>query len=511
MKKLVNPILRMDYPDPDVIRVNDTFYMVSTTMYFMPGCVILRSYDLAEWEIVGYVYDKLDDTPEERMELEKTEYAGGMWAPSFRYHNGEFFIFLLSHSGNTNYLFRSKSIEGPWKKNVVGGGRFHDASFFIDDDDRAYLIHGNTEIRLVELNEDYTGPKEGGLERVLLKDERDVWLGYEGSHFYKIGKYYYLFLIDWPRNGIRTESCFRAESLEGEFTGGEVLSDTRGVEGRGVAQGGIVDTLNGKWYGILFQDMGAAGRIPVLVPVSWKDDFPVFGEKGVVPTRMEISSSRPNYVYEPLFVSDKFLPKEDKPKNKQLALPWQWNHQPDDRLWELLPEGGLAITTDKICINLTHAKNTLTQRMLWPRCSAEVTINAEGLHDGDTAGLCALQYCYGLIGISCEAGQYYLVQVVRENAERDMMGKADMMPGEVIEHIPLDGPELTVCLKATFDEGKDRLDFYYLKGGHFVKLNASHKMEFRLSHFTGNRFGLCCYSTRKVGGRAVFRDFVYTY
>ena len=133
MKKLVNPIIRMDYPDPDVIRVNDTFYMVSTTMYFMPGCAILRSYDLAEWELVGYAYDKLDDSPQERMELEKTEYSGGIWAPSFRYHDGKFYIFFLSKSGNCNYLFTSENIEGPWKKTVVEG-RYHDAALFFDDD-----------------------------------------------------------------------------------------------------------------------------------------------------------------------------------------------------------------------------------------------------------------------------------------------------------------------------------------------------------------------------------------
>ncbi|MCR5250118.1 MAG: glycoside hydrolase 43 family protein [Lachnospiraceae bacterium] len=509
MKKPINPILKMDYPDPDVIRVDDTYYMVSTTMYYMPGCVILRSYNLADWEILGYVYDKLDDTPEERMELEKTEYAGGMWAPSFRYHNGEFFIFLLSHSGNVNYLFRSKSPEGPWKKTVVGGGRFHDASFFIDEDGRAYLIHGNTEISITELNAEYSAPKKGGLDRVIVRDGRDIWLGYEGSHFYRIGKYYYLFLIDWPKNGIRTQSCFRAESLDGEFTGGEVLSDTRGIEGRGVAQGGIVDTPDGKWFSVLFQDMGAVGRIPVLLPVSWRDDFPVFGIDGKIPEQMELKSTRPGHKYAPLYVSDSFLPKPELPKDKQLALPWQWNHQPDDRLWELLPGGGLAITTDKICINLTHARNTLTQRMLWPHCAAEVTICADGLHDGDIAGLCALQYCYGMIGIAREGVQYYLVQIVRGNGERDHMAASDLMPGDVIEHIPLEGPVVRVCLKACFEDGKDLLEFSYKKGNHVVKLETSHKMEFRLAHFTGNRFGLCCYSTRMPGGRVVFRDFVY--
>ena len=30
----INPITRLDYPDPDVIRVDNTYYMVSTT-----GCL----------------------------------------------------------------------------------------------------------------------------------------------------------------------------------------------------------------------------------------------------------------------------------------------------------------------------------------------------------------------------------------------------------------------------------------------------------------------------------------
>ncbi len=59
----INPITRLDYPDPDVIRVDNTYYMVSTTMHFMPGCEILRSYDLVNWEHASYVYDVLDSTP----------------------------------------------------------------------------------------------------------------------------------------------------------------------------------------------------------------------------------------------------------------------------------------------------------------------------------------------------------------------------------------------------------------------------------------------------------------
>ena len=510
MKKNVNPITKMDYPDPDVIRVDDTFYMVSTTMYFMPGCAILRSYDLANWEIAGYAYDELDDTPEEKMELEKTEYGGGMWAPSIRYHEGTFYIFFKSYNSKKNYLFSSEKIEGPWKKSVVEGD-YHDASLFFDDDGRKYVIHGNTEIKLTELNDKLTGPKKGGLERILIRDDRKVWLGYEGSHFYKIGKYYYLFVIDWPENGLRTESCFRSDSLEGEFKGKEVLSCGTDYCQGGVAQGGIVDTLNGKWFSIMFQDMGAVGRIPVLVPVTWKDDFPVFGDEGKVPDKLEVIGSRPNYPYEPLYISDKFLPKENLPANKQLGLQWEWNHRPDEKLWKLLPEGGLEITTDKLCVNLTHAKNTLTQRMLYPECGAEVTIDGSRMQDGDYAGLCALQSCYGMIGLFRELGNYYLVRIERngEDFKNESSARNDYFPGEMKEKIKLDSSEVIVYLKANFEDMKDRLDFYYFKNDKFVKVGGPHKMEFRLAHFTGNRFGLCYFATRKIGGKVVFKNFKY--
>ena len=79
---------------------------------------------------------------------------------------------------------------------------------------------------------------------------------------------------------MRVEACFVSDSLEGEFRGGDVLNDDRGRTGDGVAQGGIVDTPQGDWYAVLFQDYGAVGRIPILLPVTWKGEMPVFGSEG---------------------------------------------------------------------------------------------------------------------------------------------------------------------------------------------------------------------------------------
>ena len=79
MERDVNPITKLDYPDVDVIRVENTYYMVSTTMHFMPGCEILRSYDLIHWEHATYVYDRLDGTSGQRLEENENIYGKGMW------------------------------------------------------------------------------------------------------------------------------------------------------------------------------------------------------------------------------------------------------------------------------------------------------------------------------------------------------------------------------------------------------------------------------------------------
>ncbi len=506
----INPIIKADYPDPDVIRVDDTYYMVSTTMHFFPGGSLLKSYDLVHWELVSYLYDILDDTEGERLERESTNYGAGMWAPCIRFHDGKFYVAFVSHNAKKTYLFTSTKIEGPWAKSEIKG-YYHDCSLLFDDDGRNYIVYGNREIHLLELDEKLSGPKDGGLDRVIAVDSVDG-LGYEGSHIYKINGRYFVFLIHWEKPGIgrRSEVCLCSDSLTGEFTGKEVLNDDMGFFNQGVAQGGIVDTPAGKWYAVLFRDNGAVGRIPVLVPVAWRNNFPVFGVGGKVPAEMEIASSRPYYRYEPVFTSDTFKYAENDDGHPSLKLQWQWNHRPDSNNWKILPEGGLKITTDKLCINVTHAKNTLTQRMMYPKCEGEVTVDASLLKEGDVAGLCALQGTYGLIGITKETGNYYLIKIIREEREFRDNG-TDYMPGKLVEKIKLSGPKVSLCLKASFEDMQDKLDFFYYNERRWVKVGVPHTLCFRLDHFCGARFGLFVYSTKECGGSAVFTDFDFRY
>jgi len=508
----LNPIIKTDYPDPDVIRVDDVYYMISTTMYFMPGGVILRSYDLTNWEIATYVFDSLDGSPNECLENESSNYAGGMWAASLRYHKGTFYVVFVSHYSETTYLFKATDIMGPWEKSVIEG-YYHDCSLLFDDDDRVFLTYGNFNIHLLELDSNLQGPKPGGINKVIIQEKDDVILGYEGSHFYKINGKYYIFLIHWPKANParRTESCFVSDNVEGPYIGSDIFNDDREYCNMGVAQGGIVDTPTGKWYAVLFQDSGAVGRMPVLVPMHFEKNFPVIGVNGKTPAKFETGTSRPYYKYEPLYTSDDFKFSEEDGRQK-LRLQWQWNHCPDNRLWTLLPEGGLKITTGKLCSNLTHARNCLTQRMMFPKCEAEVTVDASMIKDSDIAGLCALQgrYCY--LAITKEGGNYYLIKVINTGTDpMKMGGSGDYLPGDIVEKVRIQGPEVTLCLKADFVDMQDKLDFFYLKGDKFIKVGESHQLKFGLDHFTGARFGLFIYSTRETGGSAVFKDFEYRY
>ena len=187
-----NPLTMADFPDPDVIRVGDTYYICSTTMYYMPGGALLRSYDLINWEFCSHIYDTLEDTPRENLDGENHAYANGMWAPCLRYHDGVFHVIFIANDTHKTYHFTAENPEGPWKKSYIEGF-YHDCSVLFDDDGKVYIMYGNREIHVCELKPDLSGPVEG-TDRIVIRDEPGPFLGYEGTHLYKINGKYYAFL-----------------------------------------------------------------------------------------------------------------------------------------------------------------------------------------------------------------------------------------------------------------------------------------------------------------------------
>ena len=516
-------IIPSDFPDPDVIRVDDTYYLISTTMHMTPGAVILRSHNLLDWEFCSYVFDELDGTDGQKLTDNKGIYGRGMWAACIRHHEDKFWVSFVANDTHKSYLYTADEITGPWKRQPIEGF-YHDMSVLFDDDGRSWIVSGNREIYLTEMQADLSAPVPGGFNDVIVREpEGHEGLGHEGSHIYKIDGKYYLFTIDWPRGKPRTENCFVADCITGPWKGGPVLSSEFGGWHSGVAQGGIVSTPDGRWYAIVFQDHGALGRTPVLVSVRFEDGWPVFGEPspaaqawepGRRPTPLvTVPDLRPGYRYAPLY-GNAFTLSDGLP-----APYWQWNHIHDARLVSLT-ESTFSVTTDKLVNNPVQAANTLTQRTWGLDCAASVTLSATGLNDGDVAGLMALEGEYAFIGIMKQYGKYKLVTARHQIPyESWAMGVHDDELPTFITQKPLSGPTADLRLEFNLHEGEEHVTMLFREPDAdadgspttdrvaWRQLGKPAPLRFTLDQFVGVRAALFCYSTEKNGGKARFADF----
>ena len=504
---IANPFIWSDVPDDDIIRVGDTYYMVSTTMFFSPGVPIMKSKDLFSWEICGYVYDTYADGAKQTLSNGEHDYAHGQWATSLRYHNGTFYVFFGSYGTGKSYIYKTNDLEhGTWTRSEING-MYHDASMLFDDDGRKYLVYGGGgEIKIKEFNDEMTGFKMGGADKTLFKTNLTGLAG-EGSHIHKIGDYYYIFVIAWPNGSGRIELCYRSRDLLGNWEGKTVLNSGLGTYGSGVAQGGVVETPDGKWYALLFQDHGAVGRIPVLVPFVWQDGWPVMGVNGKAPTTLEVSES---YSGTSLAHDDDFSYSANK-----LALEWQWNHNPDNSAWSVTDRPGfLRLTNKTIASELLHARNTLTMRTEGPNCSSVIKLDSRGMKPGDYAGLSAFQFNYGNVGV-------YVGDDGRKHIYMARNGGEDVARSnnKIIEQTDLQGDEIYLKVHFNFNtvDGNynvsnniDKADFYYsYDGSSWVRIGETLNMTYDLKLFTGYRSGIYSYGTKNLGGYADIDFFDY--
>ncbi len=500
MKQATNPMIWADVPDPDIIRVGEYYYMVSTTMHLSPGVPVMRSKDLADWEIISYVYDILEENDAYHLAGGKHVYGKGSWAASLRYYEGCFYVCFASLDRKRTYIYHTEEIEkGPWIRSVLEGV-YHDPSLFFEEDGRVYLIHGNGEIRITELTQDASSLKQGGTDQILIDMVRSTnLLNSEGSHFYKIKGTYYLFVIEWPKIGTRRriQWCYRSETLLGDYEGRVVLNDHFYYGNHGVAQGGIVETPMGDWYGFLFQDHDAVGRIPILLPVTWQEGWPMMGLEGRVPAEIAIRTvDRPSTS---IVTEDEF-----EYEDNVLKLPWQWNHNPDPVLWSLTARPGfLRLTTGSIVPNLLFARNTLSQRTLGPMFTCDTLLDTGGMKPGDYAGIAAFQSGYGMLG----------VRVGEDGSKQLILASNDGSGNPAIEEeLPLQREQVALKIKFHFNSGPiqkliltDTAYFYYsYDGRQWTELDYKLPMRYTLDHFMGYRAALFCYATRQTGGYADF-------
>ncbi len=487
-----NPVIYADVPDLSMIRVGNTYYMSSTTMHMSPGLPLMKSTDLVNWQLIGYAYDRLGELDELNLNHGKSTYGRGSWASSLRYHKGTYYVTTFAQTTGKTYIYSTKNIEkGPWKE-VSFQPSYHDHSLFFDDDGRVYMIYGGGKLKMIELAADLSGVKPGTTEQVIIENAStpsgtEGGLPAEGSQVFRVNGKYYLFNITWPKGGMRTVVIHRADKLTGPWEG------KVGFQDLGVAQGGLIDTPEGKWYAYLFRDFGGVGRIPYLVPVEWKEGWPVLGEHGKVPEKLDLPASKG--LIPGIVASDEFSRKKGE---AALPLVWQWNHNPEPKLWSLNQRRGyLRLTTNRIDTSFTQARNTLTQRTIGPESSAMTALDASQLKEGDFAGLGLLQKEYGLVGVKINQGKPVLTMVKLK------AGKATD-----IQSIPL--TQSTVYLKAECDfrNRKDTALFYYsLDNKTWTPIGEPLKMPYTIPHFMGYRFGLFMYATQQPGGSADFDYF----
>ncbi|MDE6172130.1 MAG: glycoside hydrolase 43 family protein, partial [Bacteroides sp.] len=323
-----NPVIYADVPDMSIVRVGDTYYMSSTTMHMAPGVPIMKSKDLVNWQLVSYCYDVLDDMDELNLIGGNSTYGRGSWASCIRYHNKRYYVTTFAQTTGKTYVFTTDNIEKDSWTTTTFTPAHHDHTVFFDDDGRIYIIWGGGRLHVAELKDDLSGLKEG-TERILIENAsapsgNNVGLPAEGSQLFKVNGKYYLFNITWPKGGMRTVVVHRSDSMDGPWEGKVVLQD------KGVAQGGLIDTPDGRWFAYLFRDNGSVGRIPYLVPVKWEEGWPMLGIDGKVPDTLELPAGKG--LIPGIVASDEFTRKKG---DAALPLVWQWNHNPDNSLWSV--------------------------------------------------------------------------------------------------------------------------------------------------------------------------------
>ncbi|MFC4965972.1 family 43 glycosylhydrolase [Paenibacillus sp. GCM10023248] len=504
-----NPIIWADVPDVDVIRVNDTYYMTSTTMHVNPGVPIMKSKDLVNWEIVNYVYDILAANDKQTLSNGQNLYGQGSWASSIRYNNGKFYVVFASNDIGKTYVFQTTDIEkGPWEKYELAGGVYHDMSLLFDDDGRVYMVYGNGTIKIIELTADATAIKAGGMNKTIIQNASapggSGGLGAEGTHVYKINGKYYIFNISWPSGSIRTELVHRADTIDGAYEGKIALRSGSNSNSAGVAQGGVVQSPDGKWYGVLFQDYGSVGRIPYIVPMTWSQDgWPVFGDVNDTGIPAALSKSWVS--------SDNFDQRTEKVRayhtevasgenddnGSNLSLVWQWNHNPDNRFWSLTDRTGyLRLKTGTTSTDILNARNSLTQRTFGPESSGTVALDVSNMKEGDYAGIAAFQKNYGFVGVKMSGNTKSIIMVNGSS-------------GSAVElaSIPLNQNTVYLRTELDFKNRTDKAYFYFsLDGQRWASIGNTLQMSYTIPHFMGYRFALFNFATQTTGG---YVDFDY--
>jgi beta-xylosidase len=382
-----NPIIHADYSDPDVIRVGEDFYLTASSFNCTPGLPILHSKDLVNWTIIAHAVKNL---PHPR--YAEVQPGCGIWAPSLRFHAGKFWIFFPMPDEGIYVTTANHPAEKWSEPHLLQEGKgLIDPCPLWDDDGKAYLVHAYARsrcgikhiLRVRPMSPDGSQLLGDG-EIVFHEPEKHPTI--EGPKFLKKDGWYYILA---PAGGVETgwQAALRSRHIYGPYED-KIVLEQGSTKINGPHQGALVDTVNGGWWFVHFQDADAYGRITHLQPVNWRDGWPVMG---LVQNGKEIGE--PTLLHtKPFGVANNrpVVPQtSDEFDSQKLGLQWQWQanhgenwHKLGDQKSRLRLHPQLAPNE-----NLAQLPNLLLQKFPARSFTVETLLEFAPHQAGEEAGL----------------------------------------------------------------------------------------------------------------------------
>jgi beta-xylosidase len=416
-----NPVLHADYSDPDVIRVDSTYYMTASSFNCVPGLPLLCSRDMVNWELKGYALPKLPP-----YDIYSTMQHGcGVWAPCIRYHNNEFFI-IYPDPDYGIYMVKAPSFEGPWSEPVLikEGKGMIDPSPLWDDNGNAWLVYafagsraGTKSVLMVcSMMQDAAKAND---DDVMVFDGHVDNKTVEGPKFYKRNGWYYIFA---PAGGVPFgwQLAMRSRNVTGPYEVKKVMAQGRSII-NGPHQGAWVTTVTGEDWFINFQDKEAYGRVMHLNPMKWINDWPVIGTDSD-----NDGCGEPVLSYKKPDVGKKYPPvtppENDEFNTSTTGLQWQW--LANKKLTWGYPSGNLGYYRLN-CIarpdgykNMWDAPNLMLQKFPAEEFTATCRLTFTANFDLEETGMVIMGTDYAGVSVKREDGQLYLSYIECKAADQ---------------------------------------------------------------------------------------------
>lgn len=471
----INPIIHADYSDPDVIAVGDDFFMTASSFACAPGLPILHSRDLVNWEIVNYAVKSLQ--PADFYSVPR--HGKGVWAPSIRYHNGEYYIYWGDPDWGI-FMVKSSDPYGEWEKPVLvqAAKGIIDTTPLWDDDGKAYLVYAwagsrakfNSVVTVSEMSPD--GTRLIG-DPVMVFDGNDgINHTVEGPKFYKRNGYYYILA---PAGGVDKgwQIALRSRSPFGPYEMRRVM-EQGDTDINGPHQGGLVDTNSGQSWFIHFQDKGLYGRVLHLNPVTWVDDWPVIGSDsdndgcGNPVSRYRKPDVGRTYPVTTPAESDDF-------SSTRLGLQWEWHANYRPEFGFPTPYGYMRVYGHELSenfVNLWEVPNLLLQKFPAEEFTVTAKVKISSKADGQQSGLIVMGHDYCTLGLEKNGEKFDLVQTVCHDAEQGGAETrtlvTDMLPSRRYEAGLRPNYERDIYLRVRVDKGGKCTFSYSLDGLKFI-------------------------------------------